>query len=470
MIELPHDFLRSRAVEIEGRPAELPGPGRLGVAMCFLRREPARLRATRRRGSASSCAEAGHTPIGWRDVPVDETSIGEQAREAAPQIRQLFIAAGRGHRRGRLRAQPVRDPPPRRARARAAGLVPEHVLPDARLQGDADRAPAAAVLPRPARHDDGEPLRDRPLALLDQHRAELGAGAAAADDRPQRRDQHRPRQRQLDARPRGGALLRRARRRPRRLPAADRRGRLRLRRVRPRVRADGPRRAHAPARDDDDGPRRPGRAARTSPAELEGFYRYHGRLLEPWDGPAALAFCDGRTLGAMLDRNGLRPGRWTITRDGWVCLGSESGIFTVSPDRVARMGRLEPAQLFVVDLDDRARPHRRRGRGGGRRRRPLRRVVRGGQARRPRAARPARDDPADRAAAEAPARVRLHAGGPAGAARAAAPRRPRADRLDGQRRLAGGLLRPPAVAVLATSSSASPRSPTRPSTRSASTA
>ena len=78
------------------------------------------------------------------------------------------------------------------------------------------------------------------------------------------------------------------------------------------------------------------------PAELEGFYRYHGRLLEPWDGPAAIAFCDGHTLGAMLDRNGLRPGRWMITRDGWVCLGSESGIFTVEPDRVARMGRLEP--------------------------------------------------------------------------------------------------------------------------------
>jgi glutamate synthase domain-containing protein 2/glutamate synthase domain-containing protein 3 len=84
--------------------------------------------------------------------------------------------------------------------------------------------------------------------------------------------------------------------------------------------------------------------------ELEGFYRYHGRLLEPWDGPAALAFSDGKSVGAMLDRNGLRPGRWTITRDGWVCLGSESGIFTVSPDRVARMGRLEPAQLFIVDL------------------------------------------------------------------------------------------------------------------------
>ena len=87
------------------------------------------------------------------------------------------------------------------------------------------------------------------------------------------------------------------------------------------------------------------------PAELEGFYRYHSRLVEPWDGPAGIAFCDGHTLGAMLDRNGLRPGRWMITRDGWVCLGSESGIFTTTPNKIARMGRLEPAQLFVVDLE-----------------------------------------------------------------------------------------------------------------------
>ena len=149
----------------------------------------------------------------------------------------------------------------------------------------------------------------------------------------------------------------------------------------------------------------------------------------------------------MLDRNGLRPGRWMITRDGWVCLGSESGIFTVEPDKIARMGRLRAGAALHRRPRDRARQHRRRGRDGRRRGRPLRRVVRRGQARRPRAARSARDDPADRAAAEAPARLRLHAGGHPDPARAAAPRRPRADRLDGQRPLARRLQRPRAVAL-----------------------
>ena len=227
---------------------------------------------------------------------------------------------------------------------------------------------------------------------------------------------------------------------------------------------------HAPARDDDDGPRRLG-GPRGHPAELEGFYRYHSRLLEPWDGPAAIAFCDGRTLGAMLDRNGLRPGRWTITRDGWVCLGSESGIFTVDPIKVARMGRLEPGAALP--------------------RRPRDRAASAPTARSRLAV--AAAAPYGEWYAEGKLGVRQlpdpHAtiqpiepllkrqlafgytpGGHPGAARAAAPRRPRADRLDGQRRLARGLLRPPAVAVLATSSSASRRSPTRRSTRSASTA
>ena len=183
------------------------------------------------------------------------------------------------------------------------------------------------------------------------------------------------------------------------------------------------------------------------PAELEGFYRYHSRLVEPWDGPAGIAFCDGHTLGAMLDRNGLRPGRWMITRDGWVCLGSESGIFTTTPNKIARMGRLQPAQLFVVDLETglvRTDGEPELAVAGSA---PVRRVVRGGQARRPRAPRSDGHDPAGRAPAEAPAGVRLLTGRPADAAGAAAPRRPRADRLDGQRPRPRGLLRPPPVAV-----------------------
>src|SRR3712207_6439218 len=76
--------------------------------------------------------------------------------------------------------------------------------------------------------------------------------------------------------------------------------------------------------------------------ELRGFYEYHDRLMEPWDGPAAVAFSDGRIVGATLDRNGLRPARWQMTQDGWVTLASEAGAFGTDPGRGLRRGRLPP--------------------------------------------------------------------------------------------------------------------------------
>jgi glutamate synthase domain-containing protein 2/glutamate synthase domain-containing protein 1 len=87
------------------------------------------------------------------------------------------------------------------------------------------------------------------------------------------------------------------------------------------------------------------------PEELIGFYAFHSCLMEPWDGPASVAFTDGRVVGATLDRNGLRPGRWLETTDGYVVLGSESGLLDVAPERVLRLGRLQPGKLFLVDLE-----------------------------------------------------------------------------------------------------------------------
>ncbi len=85
--------------------------------------------------------------------------------------------------------------------------------------------------------------------------------------------------------------------------------------------------------------------------ELKGFYAFHSCLMEPWDGPAAVAFTDGRVVGATLDRNGLRPGRWVLTKDGHVVLGSEAGLLDVPADQVVRLGRLQPGKLFLVDLE-----------------------------------------------------------------------------------------------------------------------
>lgn len=88
------------------------------------------------------------------------------------------------------------------------------------------------------------------------------------------------------------------------------------------------------------------------PQHKRDFYEYHACLMEPWDGPAALAFTDGRQIGAVLDRNGLRPARWLITRSGLVVMGSETGILDHPAEEVVRRGRLEPGKMFLVDLDE----------------------------------------------------------------------------------------------------------------------
>ncbi|MGH2896745.1 MAG: glutamate synthase central domain-containing protein, partial [Solirubrobacteraceae bacterium] len=86
--------------------------------------------------------------------------------------------------------------------------------------------------------------------------------------------------------------------------------------------------------------------------DVKGFYDFHSCLMEPWDGPAAVAFTDGRMAGAVLDRNGLRPGRWVQDTEGYVVLASETGVITVAPEHVQRKGRLAPGKLFLLDLED----------------------------------------------------------------------------------------------------------------------
>jgi glutamate synthase domain-containing protein 2/glutamate synthase domain-containing protein 1/glutamate synthase domain-containing protein 3 len=79
------------------------------------------------------------------------------------------------------------------------------------------------------------------------------------------------------------------------------------------------------------------------------FYEYHASIMEPWDGPAAVAFTDGRWIGATLDRNGLRPGRFLVTDDGLVLMASEAGVLPVDPAAVKLKGRLQPGKMFLVD-------------------------------------------------------------------------------------------------------------------------
>jgi glutamate synthase (NADPH) large chain len=83
--------------------------------------------------------------------------------------------------------------------------------------------------------------------------------------------------------------------------------------------------------------------------EKRAFYEYHACLMEPWDGPAAIAFTDGRVIGAILDRNGLRPGRYVVTNDDLVIMASEAGVLDIEPEQVKMKGRLQPGKMFLVD-------------------------------------------------------------------------------------------------------------------------
>jgi glutamate synthase domain-containing protein 2/glutamate synthase domain-containing protein 1/glutamate synthase domain-containing protein 3 len=351
MFELPHEFFRSRTAEIDTRPVVLPGPGRLAVAMCFLRRDSVGGTERIQRRIGELVAEAGHKAIGWRQVPVDETSCGQLARESAPRISQLFIEAGPGtgsaaafdrslfvvrRRAERECGADVSFPSMSCRTIVYKGMLTAPQLPQfyPDLRDLSLRSRFAIVHSRFSTNTAPSWELAQPLRMI-AHNGEINTLLGNVN-------WMRAREAVLSSDSFAGDLADC-------LPLIDEGASdsAAFDRAYELLVLGGRTPEHAmmmmiPAawegRED-------------VPAELEGFYRYHSRLVEPWDGPAAIAFCDGRTLGAMLDRNGLRPGRWTITRDGWVCLGSESGIFTTTPNKIARMGRLEPAQLFVVDLD-----------------------------------------------------------------------------------------------------------------------
>ncbi len=90
----------------------------------------------------------------------------------------------------------------------------------------------------------------------------------------------------------------------------------------------------------------------TMPTKLREFYQFHATMMEAWDGPACVTFTDGHQVGAVLDRNGLRPSRYWVTKDGLVILSSEVGVLNIAPENIARKGRLQPGRMFLVDIEE----------------------------------------------------------------------------------------------------------------------
>jgi glutamate synthase (NADPH/NADH) large chain/glutamate synthase (ferredoxin) len=345
LIQMPDLFFR------EETACELPSAGDYGVAMCFLPRDEA-ARERLKQGVIDVTEAEGQAALGWRDVPVDTGHVGKAADGSRPHVAQLFIRAA-DSLSGDQDAFERKLYVIRRVCEREFGdelyiaslssktIVYKGMLTSRQVPGffpdlQDERVRSALALVHSRYSTNTFPSWDlaHPFRLI-AHNGEINTLRGNIN-------WMRARESQLACELFGDDLEK----------------------VTPVVRPDGSDSAtfdnvlellmmagrslpHAAMMMIPEAYR-----DRTDlPEELIGFYAYHSCLIEPWDGPAAVCFTDGRVIGATLDRNGLRPGRWVETTDGLVVLGSETGLLDIAPERIKRLGRLQPGKLFLVDLE-----------------------------------------------------------------------------------------------------------------------
>jgi len=344
LLQMPDRFVRSF---VEG----LPPAGQYGVGVCFLPQDEAR-RAELERLLAETVEAEGQTVLAWRDVPVDDRHVGIDAGQVAPRIRHLVIGAS-----PELAADPDAFERKlyviRRVAELAAG--PDLVLPSFSSRTLVYKGMLTAPQ-LPGYYPDLRDERVETAMALVHSRYSTNTFPSWELAHPYRMICHNGEINTL----RGNVNWMRARESQ---LASDLFGDD-LAKVLPVIRPGG-----SDTGNFDNVLELLALAGRTLPHAimmmipeayqgrddlpdyLKGFYAYHQCLMEAWDGPAAIAFMDGRVAGATLDRNGLRPGRWLETKDGWVVLASETGVLDIPPENVLRKGRLQPGKLFVVDLD-----------------------------------------------------------------------------------------------------------------------
>ncbi len=345
LTQLPDAFLRS-AVDFE-----LPEPGRYGVGVCFLPQDPDLRHRLEQLLELNVRVEGQHV-LGWRDVPVDQEHVGETANRSRPYIKQLFVEAGPGHRDDQD-AFERKLYVIRRIVELAAG--PDFYAPSFSSRTLIYKGMLISTQLRRFFPDLSDPRFASAMALVHSrfstntfpswelaHPFRVIAHNGEINTMMGNKNWMRARESQLASE----------------LFAGD------LQKVVPVVRDGG-----SDSATFDNVLELLMLAGRSLPhsvmmmvpeayagradlsEELKGFYAYHGCFMEPWDGPAAICFTNGRVVGATLDRNGLRPGRWVETADGHVILGSEAGMLGVRPEQVVRLGRLAPGKLFLIDLE-----------------------------------------------------------------------------------------------------------------------
>jgi glutamate synthase (ferredoxin) len=356
LLQLPHPFLARESARLGIR---LPEPGRYGVGMVFLPRDPAARRECEAVFSRVA-ADEGQPMLGWRTVPTDGARLGATARASEPVVRQVFIGTSGGlpdqqafERKLwvlRKRVDACRDGSrmPGRRDFYVASLSSRTLV----YKGMLKASQLAPFYPELL-----DPAVETCLAMV-HSRFSTNTFPSWSRAHPYRYLSHNGEINTL----RGNVNWLRARESlfESGLLGPD------LWKVLPTIDEDGSDSAmfdnvlemltltgrslpHAVMMMIPE----PWSGHESMSREKKDFYAYHGCLLEPWDGPASIAFTDGVRIGAVLDRNGLRPSRYCVTRDGLVVMASEAGVLDIPVERVLHKGRLQPGRMLLVDTEER---------------------------------------------------------------------------------------------------------------------
>ena len=350
LLQIPHEFF---AAEARRAGFLLPAREHYGVAMVFLPQDA----AIRRQCEAmltEAAVEGGLRPLGWRDVPVDDTCLGEIARASEPVIRQWFLD-GQGLCEEPLerRLFVVRKRVEHRVRNRFGAAAEQFYIPSMSCRTIVYKGMFFAPQLFAYYPDLADERVVTCLAIVHQ-RYSTNTFPSWKLAHPFRMIAHNGEINTL----RGNINRLRGYENTMSCPAlADD-----LSDLFPIVEPGA-----SDSASFDNVMELLVRAGRSAPHALmmmipeafgpqyhistdkRAFYEYHAAILEPWDGPAAIVFTDGRLVGGTLDRNGLRPCRYTVTTDGLVVLASEVGVIEFPPERVWQKGRLQPGRMFLVD-------------------------------------------------------------------------------------------------------------------------
>lgn len=351
LLQVPHKFLK-KVTEPLG--IALPEAGQYGVGMIYGSPDPAQ-REQARQVFESLVAEEGLKVLGWRDVPTDNSMLGDTAKSSEPFMQQVFIARSADLKDDLAFERKLYIIRKRsHAAIRAVGIDPYWYPSSLSCRTIVYKGMLMPVQVGQYYLDLHDPDLESALALV-HSRFSTNTFPSWERSHPYRYIAHNGEINTL----RGNINWMHARQS---LFESDLFGDD-IKKIRPVINVDGSDSLifdnalelltlagrslpHAVMMMIPE----PWTAHESMSDERKAFYEYHSCLMEPWDGPASIAFTDGSIMGAVLDRNGLRPSRYYVTKDDLVIMASEAGVLPVEPERVALKGRLQPGRMFLVDM------------------------------------------------------------------------------------------------------------------------